>query len=280
MSQTQFVGSWNESGMLLDIFRKGFTTANCISELIANCIDAEASNIFVEINPLIQKKYKIKKKKYKIDIHDDGIGMNLENLKNMFDMNNENHPDQKTMGIAGIGGKVSQAILSNKKNVYMFTRNTNGDEFYIYVPWKKIFIEKKFTNQIKIFKNYNKISENLIIEFNRIKNKLNHIKSGTIISIPINKDTIQDIDLALVMSVNPGFGGQSFIENTYSKVEKLKEMILRKNSSAMIEVDGGVTDKNAKKLVEAGADVLVAGSYVFKSPNPDSTIKDLKNLLK
>lgn len=94
------------------------------------------------------------------------------------------------------------------------------------------------------------------------------------------EDTIQDIDLALVMSVNPGFGGQSFIENTYSKVEKLKEMILRKNSSAMIEVDGGVTDKNAKKLVEAGADVLVAGSYVFKSPNADSTIKDLKNLLK
>ena len=94
------------------------------------------------------------------------------------------------------------------------------------------------------------------------------------------EDTIQDIDLALVMSVNPGFGGQSFIDNTYSKVEKLKEMILRKNSSAMIEVDGGVTDKNAKKLVEAGADVLVAGSYVFKSPNPDSTIKDFKNLLK
>ena len=94
------------------------------------------------------------------------------------------------------------------------------------------------------------------------------------------EDTIQDIDLALVMSVNPGFGGQSFIDNTYSKVEKLKEMILRKNSSAMIEVDGGVTDKNAKKLVEAGADVLVAGSYVFKSPNPDNTIKDLKNLLK
>ena len=94
------------------------------------------------------------------------------------------------------------------------------------------------------------------------------------------EDTIQDIDLALVMSVNPGFGGQSFIKNTYSKVEKLKEMILRKNSSATIQVDGGVTDKNAKKLVEAGADVLVAGSYVFKSPNPDSTIKDLKNLLK
>lgn len=94
------------------------------------------------------------------------------------------------------------------------------------------------------------------------------------------EDTIQEIDLALVMSVNPGFGGQSFIENTYTKVEKLKEMILRKNSSTMIQVDGGVTDKNAKKLVEAGADVLVAGSYIFKSPNPDNTIKDLKNILK
>ena len=94
------------------------------------------------------------------------------------------------------------------------------------------------------------------------------------------EDTIQDIDLALVMSVNPGFGGQSFIENTYSKVEKLKEMILRKNSSAMIQVDGGVTNKSAKKLVEAGAVVLVAGSYVFKSPNPDNTMKDLKKILK
>ena len=110
------------------------------------------------------------------------------------------------------------------------------------------------------------------------------IKAGVALNPHTNvmqlEDTIQDIDLALVMSVNPGFGGQSFIENTYSKVEKLKEMILRKNSSAMIQVDGGVTNKNAKKLVEAGADVLVAGSYVFKSPNPDNTIKDLKNLLK
>ena len=110
------------------------------------------------------------------------------------------------------------------------------------------------------------------------------IKAGVALNPHTNvmqlEDTIQDIDLALVMSVNPGFGGQSFIENTYSKVEKLKEMILRKNSSAMIQVDGGVTNKNAKKLVEAGADVLEAGSYVFKSPNPDNTIKDLKNLLK
>jgi len=99
-------------------------------------------------------------------------------------------------------------------------------------------------------------------------------------NINVLEDTINDIDLVCIMSVNPGFGGQSFIENTYSKVEKLKEMIIRKNLSTMIQVDGGVTDKNAKKLVEAGADVLVAGSYIFKSPNPDNTIKDLKSLLK
>jgi len=110
------------------------------------------------------------------------------------------------------------------------------------------------------------------------------MKSGVALNphtpVDLLEPIINDIDVVCLMSVNPGFGGQSFIENTYSKVEKLKEMILRKNSSAMIQVDGGVTNKNAKKLVEAGADVLVAGSYVFKSPNPDNTIKDLKNLLK
>jgi ribulose-phosphate 3-epimerase len=80
------------------------------------------------------------------------------------------------------------------------------------------------------------------------------------------------------MSVNPGFGGQSFIENTYSKVEQLKELITRKGASTLIEIDGGVTNKNAKTLIDAGADVLVAGSYVFKSTNQTETIKDLKAL--
>jgi ribulose-phosphate 3-epimerase len=79
--------------------------------------------------------------------------------------------------------------------------------------------------------------------------------------------------------VNPGFGGQSFIENTYSKVEKLKEMINKKNASTIIQIDGGVTNKNAKQLVDAGADVLVAGSYVFGSENPTQTIQGLKELL-
>ncbi|MDB4114176.1 ribulose-phosphate 3-epimerase [Flavobacteriaceae bacterium] len=98
-------------------------------------------------------------------------------------------------------------------------------------------------------------------------------------SVSLLEDTIQDIDLVCLMSVNPGFGGQSFIENTYDKVIALKELITRKGASTIIEIDGGVTSKNAKQLADAGADVLVAGSYVFKSENPTKTITDLKALL-
>ena len=97
--------------------------------------------------------------------------------------------------------------------------------------------------------------------------------------ITLLEDTIQDIDLVCLMSVNPGFGGQSFIENTYDKVIALKELITQKGASTIIEIDGGVTSKNAKQLADAGADVLVAGSYVFKSEDPTKTITDLKALL-
>ena len=97
-------------------------------------------------------------------------------------------------------------------------------------------------------------------------------------NIDLLEDVIQDIDMVCIMSVNPGFGGQSFIENTYEKVQKLKALIERKNASALIEIDGGVTSKNAKQLVDAGADVLVAGSFVFSSDNPTQTISDLKRL--
>ncbi|WP_435313189.1 ribulose-phosphate 3-epimerase [Cellulophaga fucicola] len=98
-------------------------------------------------------------------------------------------------------------------------------------------------------------------------------------SIHLLEDIINDIDVVCLMSVNPGFGGQSFIENTYNKVKALKELITRKNASTLIEIDGGVTSKNAKALVDAGADVLVAGSFVFKSDNPTETIKNLKELI-
>lgn len=96
-------------------------------------------------------------------------------------------------------------------------------------------------------------------------------------SVTSVENVIQDADLFLIMSVNPGFGGQKFIEQTYEKISRLKEMILSKNSKALIEVDGGVTDKNARKLIDAGADVLVAGNHVFKSADPIKTISQLKN---
>ena len=92
------------------------------------------------------------------------------------------------------------------------------------------------------------------------------------------KDLIKDIDLVCLMSVNPGFGGQSFIENTYEKVRELKQLIQESGATTLIEIDGGVTDQNAKALTEAGADVLVAGSFVFQSENPKETIKQLKML--
>ena len=90
--------------------------------------------------------------------------------------------------------------------------------------------------------------------------------------------TLEEIDLVCLMSVNPGFGGQAFIEGTYRKVEKLKSMIAKAGLETKIEIDGGVTLANAKQLIDAGADVLVAGSFVFKAKNPTQTIADLKNI--
>jgi len=89
---------------------------------------------------------------------------------------------------------------------------------------------------------------------------------------------INEIDLVLIMSVKPGFGGQKFIESTYEKVRKMKALITKNGAETKIEIDGGVNSANAKKLIEAGADVLVAGSFVFKSDNPLQTIADLKKL--
>lgn len=113
--------------------------------------------------------------------------------------------------------------------------------------------------------------------------KAEGMKAGVAINphtnISLLEDTIKDIDLVCMMSVNPGFGGQSFIENTYDKVKALKALINKKNAHTLIEVDGGVTSKNAKALVDAGADVLVAGSFVFKSNDPTKTIQELKEVI-
>jgi len=94
--------------------------------------------------------------------------------------------------------------------------------------------------------------------------------------VSLLEDVINDIDLVCIMSVNPGFGGQSFIERTYDKIRTLKEIIVRNGAATLIEIDGGVSDKNAVQLVEAGADVLVAGNYVFRASDPVETVAKLK----
>ena len=113
-----------------------------------------------------------------------------------------------------------------------------------------------------------------------IKNK--GMKAGVAINphTPVNLllNVLNEIDLVCVMSVNPGFGGQTFIENTYSKIKKLIELREKTENNFLIEVDGGVNIENAKKLIEVGADVLVAGSSVFKSEDPKKTIKKLKSI--
>ena len=141
---------------------------------------------------------------------------------------------------------------------------------------------------IKSFADLN--SEILTIHYevcNHLHRSVQEIKSyGMKAGVAINPHTpistlnsiIKEIDLVCLMSVNPGFGGQKFIENTYKKTEELKNLINSKDSNALIEIDGGVTDKNAEKLIQLGANVLVAGSFVFKSTDPKSTISKLKSI--
>jgi len=96
--------------------------------------------------------------------------------------------------------------------------------------------------------------------------------------VTLLEDIIEDIDMVCLMSVNPGFGGQKFIENTYKKIHTLRSMSLGRNDSLLIEIDGGVSNQNALKLIQAGADVLVAGNAVFSAADPISEISGLKNL--
>lgn len=110
-----------------------------------------------------------------------------------------------------------------------------------------------------------------------------NMKAGVAINprTPVSalKSIINEVDLVCLMSVNPGFGGQSFIENTFDKLCRLKDLIKKTKSKALIEIDGGVTSKNASKLTKLGADILVAGSYIFKSKNPSNTIDNLSSIV-
>jgi ribulose-phosphate 3-epimerase len=109
--------------------------------------------------------------------------------------------------------------------------------------------------------------------------KGNNVKAGLSLNphttVSLLPDIISDLDLVLIMSVNPGFGGQSFIENTYNKIGRLKELILRNNSKALIQVDGGINHTNARKLFDCGADILVAGTSIFHSKDPIKAIGEM-----
>lgn len=107
-------------------------------------------------------------------------------------------------------------------------------------------------------------------------------KAGVVLNpgtpVSVLEDVITDADMVLLMSVNPGFGGQKFIENTVQKTASLKELILKKNAPTLIEIDGGVNLETGARLVQAGADALVAGSFVFNASNPKDIVSQLKNL--
>ena len=142
----------------------------------------------------------------------------------------------------------------------------------------------------RYFEDFQKVGADIITVHYEACNHLNRslssikslgMKAGVVLNphTPVNalEDIIQECDLVLLMSVNPGFGGQSFIDNTYSKIRQLKELIIRKSPNCLIEIDGGVSLQNFKKLIDSGADCLVAGNAIFASENPIKTIKEFKN---
>ena len=156
---------------------------------------------------------------------------------------------------------------------------------------KTLDVHLMIVNPDKYLENFAELGADILtVHFeacNHLHRSIQKIKScGMKAGIALNPHTpvdnisevIQDIDLVCLMSVNPGFGGQSFIENTFQKVEKLRSIIKEKNTSCFIEIDGGVSNLNSSKLAQCGADVLVAGSYVFNAENPESNIKLLKDI--
>ena len=153
-------------------------------------------------------------------------------------------------------------------------------DIHLMISKPERYIEKFLKYNTKVLTIHLEASRHLHRTIQEIKSK------GVMAGVAINPHTdvnhlneiINDIDLVCVMSVNPGFSGQNFIENSYNKVKKLKKIILEKKSKCKIQVDGGVNIINAKKLVEFGADVLVAGNFIFKSDNPHKNINSLKKI--
>ncbi len=146
-------------------------------------------------------------------------------------------------------------------------------------------------NPEKYIKTFANVGANVLTVHYEVCNHLHRTlgaikEEGMLAGVALNPHTpvhlieelVNDLDLVCIMSVNPGFGGQLFIENTYKKVKELNKLRKKSKANFLIEIDGGVEISNARKLIDSGADVLVAGSFVFKSKNPIQTIKDLKNI--
>jgi ribulose-phosphate 3-epimerase len=157
---------------------------------------------------------------------------------------------------------------------------------------KPLDVHLMIVNPEKYIEKFAELGSNILtVHYEVCKNNMHEVinsikENGMKAGIAINPDTdvnvlekfIKDIDLVIVMGVFPGFSGQSFIEQTYQRCFEVKELIIKYNSSALIEIDGGVTVHNAKKLIDNGADVLVSGSHVFKANNPTEIIQKLKDI--
>ena len=157
---------------------------------------------------------------------------------------------------------------------------------------KPLDVHLMIVNPEKYIEKFAELGSNILtVHYEVCKNNMHEVinsikENGMKAGIAINPDTdvnvleefIKDIDLVIVMGVFPGFSGQSFIEQTYERCFEVKELVMKYNSSALIEIDGGVTVQNAKKLIDNGADVLVSGSHVFKANNPTEIIQKLKDI--
>jgi len=189
------IGSINDSGFLHGLCRKGFTPPKCLSELVANSIDAAANNVLYNI---MQSHIKI---------IDDGKGMKKEAITNMFDMHKENHAGQKTLGVSGVGGKVSTMILSEKKTVMMYTRSQDGPYYSIIIPWDSMFKEGKYTGMVKM----QDMTENEIIDFHKEREHMKNA-SGVSYVFQYNDKLVEEITKQFV-SPNDNIENKSNSQN-------------------------------------------------------------------
>jgi hypothetical protein len=193
------IGSINDSGFLHGLCRKGFTPPKCLSELIANSIDAGANNVLYNIT------------QSHIKIIDDGKGMKKDAITNMFDMHKENHAGEKTLGVSGVGGKVSTMILSEKKTVMMYTRSRDGQYISTIIPWDCMFKEGKYTSMVKM----QDMTENEIIGFHKERENMINNGSGLTYVFQYNDKLVEEIEKQFV---SPDDDEDDDIENKISYI--------------------------------------------------------------